>query len=228
MGDYIMNEWISVSEVAKKTNIPEATVRRYIREHGFHLRVKKGHKSYQIYHESIDTLNQIREMYGKGLNMDEVNNMLADNKPMIITVNEQDERMAVNVAEALMELKRSMDERMNGMNAEIVRLRQELAISQEQLHDYNQLKYEMESLRHEAATTAEHIEQGLKDNTQLKQQNQQLHLEIESVQKRVAATHQTMDAIRKEMAGFIAETRTERIQREESEKKGFFARLFGR
>jgi chromosome segregation ATPase len=167
-------------------------------------------------------------MYGNGLNMDQVNNTLADNKPMVITVNEQDERMAVNVVEALMDLKRSMHERMNGMNAEIVRLRQELAISQEQLEDYNQLKYELDSLRREAATTAENIEQGLKDNTQLKQQNQQLHLEIESVQKRVAATHQTMDAIRKEMSGFISETRAERIQKEEVEKKkGFFARLFG-
>lgn len=91
------------------------------------------------------------------------------------------------------------------------------------------LQQELEETRKLVASASETIEQGLKDNTQLKQQNQQLHIEVESVQKRVAYTHQTMDAIRQEMSGFIAETRADKIKREEAERnKPFWQRLFGK
>src|SRR3954469_24963549 len=60
------NEWLTVSEASKKINIPVETIRRYIRSHNVHLRVKKLGKKYFIHDESVtvhvtDELQEIRK-----------------------------------------------------------------------------------------------------------------------------------------------------------------------
>lgn len=102
------NEWLSVSDISEKIGIPVETIRRYIRSHGVHMKVKKIHKRYVIHSESLTVFKQIRELYADGKNVEEIEQTLSNRGvPMTVTVQlDDDEPMTVNVADEL--------KRMNG------------------------------------------------------------------------------------------------------------------
>lgn len=95
------NEWITVSEVSQKSGIPVETIRRYIRIHGHHLKVRKLHKKYHLHDECVTVIDQIRNLYAQGKNVDEVDQALSNaGVPLTITVesnvhdsHEHDERL---------------------------------------------------------------------------------------------------------------------------------------
>lgn len=106
-------EWLTVLAVQKQTGIPDATIRRYIRNHGHHLNIRKKGKSYSIANESIDTMEKIRALYEDGKSFEQVEeSLIKSGTPMTVTVIEDDESMNVNVGEALV----SMDERIDEQN----------------------------------------------------------------------------------------------------------------
>ncbi|EOW8912836.1 MerR family transcriptional regulator [Listeria monocytogenes] len=106
------NDWLTVSEASKRVNIPVETIRRYLRSHNVHLRVKKLSKKYYIHDESLTVIEQIRTLYDRGKNVEEVEEALsASGIPMTITVkNDDDEAMTVHVVDELLEIKKKLEQ----------------------------------------------------------------------------------------------------------------------
>lgn len=106
------SEWVTVTEASEKLNIPVETIRRYIRSHSVHLKIKKLHKKYYIHDESMTVIRRIRALYEQGKNVDEVEETLsASGIPMTFTVeNDNDEAVTVHVADELKEIKRALYE----------------------------------------------------------------------------------------------------------------------
>lgn len=115
------NEWLSVTEISEKMGIPVETIRRYIRSHGVHMKVKKIHKRYVVHNESMTVFQQIRELYSDGKNVEEVEQTLSIRGiPMTVTVQvDNDESMTVNVVDELLELKRMLQEQKNFNNEQV-------------------------------------------------------------------------------------------------------------
>ncbi|MFJ5772544.1 DUF3967 domain-containing protein [Psychrobacillus sp. NPDC093180] len=121
-------EWLTVLAVEKQTNIPNATIRRYIRNHGHHLNIRKKGKVYLLSSESIAIVLSIRQQYDDGKSQDQVEEALGlMGNPVTITVTANDEQMTVNVGETLLELKESM----NDQNRIIQSLAEQLQKQQE-------------------------------------------------------------------------------------------------
>lgn len=81
------NEWLTVAEASEKTKIPVETIRRYIRNHGHHLKVKKLQKKYYLHEECMNVIEKIRELYMDGKEVTEVDERLAKaGVPLTITV----------------------------------------------------------------------------------------------------------------------------------------------
>ncbi|WP_163879975.1 hypothetical protein [Paenibacillus favisporus] len=110
-------QWLKVSDLAGQLEIPQPTIRRYMDRHGHHLHTKKQHKSYLISSASIPTLARIRDEYSKGLNGEQVEEVLLGQSSTITTVSDtsvhKDERVSGNLAEALSELEKSVIDRFN-------------------------------------------------------------------------------------------------------------------
>lgn len=110
-------QWLKVSDLAGQLEIPQPTIRRYMDRHGHHLHTKKQHKSYLISSASIPTLARIRDEYSKGLNGEQVEEVLLGQSSTITAVSDtsvhKDERVSDNLAEALSELEKSMIDRFN-------------------------------------------------------------------------------------------------------------------
>lgn len=104
-------EWLTVLAIEKQTNIPNATVRRYIRNHGHYLNIRKKGKIYLLSSESIVIVLKIRELYDSGMSQDQVEEVLGKmGNPVTITVTENDKQMTVDVGETLIELREAMNE----------------------------------------------------------------------------------------------------------------------
>jgi DNA-binding transcriptional MerR regulator len=104
-------KWFSVLDVEKQTGIPNQTIRRYINNHGIYLNPKKRGKGYYLAEESVKVIQQIRKLYDEGMTAQLVNDTLHErNIPMTITISEREEKVSVQVDEALQDLKKGMDE----------------------------------------------------------------------------------------------------------------------
>ncbi|MET3852154.1 hypothetical protein [Paenibacillus sp. OAE614] len=110
-------QWLKVSDLAGQLEIPQPTIRRYMDRHRHHLHTKKQHKSYLISSASIPTLARIRDEYSKGLNGEQVEEVLLGQPSTITTVSDtsihKDERVSDNLAEALSELEKSVIDHFN-------------------------------------------------------------------------------------------------------------------
>lgn len=104
-------EWLTVLATEKQTNIPNATIRRYIRNHGHHLNVQKKGKSYFIASESIPIVLTIRKHYDDGKSLDQVEKALVDTgTPVTITMNDDGKQVTVSVGDALQDMNKAMHE----------------------------------------------------------------------------------------------------------------------
>lgn len=110
-------KWLTVLDIEKATKIPNATVRRYIRNHGHHLNIKKNGKSYLIAEESIQIIKDIRNFYEVGKSIEYVENTLANmGTTVTISVSEDEKHMNINIGEALEALRNDFNQRMNEQN----------------------------------------------------------------------------------------------------------------
>lgn len=104
-------EWLSVTELAERLGIPDATIRRYLRMHGRHLQFTKRHKNYAVRAASVDTLIKIREAYAEGMGVEKVEEALVSaGAPVIITVNDEGERVTGSTEDALSSLQKTVNE----------------------------------------------------------------------------------------------------------------------
>lgn len=122
-----MDEWLTIAEVEKETGIPERTIRRYLRQHGSYISIRKHHRSYLVARSALPMLTRIRNYYSAGWGAEKVEEaLLKSGLPVTITVAENGGHAVVTVAEALVELRRAVAEAMTAVAAEQKRMAQEL------------------------------------------------------------------------------------------------------
>lgn len=78
-------QWHTVTDAGDRLGIPVETIRRYIRTHGHHLKVRKHHKKYQIHDDCLETFRTIRNLYASGQNQEEIDRAL-DQKGIARTI----------------------------------------------------------------------------------------------------------------------------------------------
>lgn len=161
-------EWLTVATIEKQTGIPNATIRRYIRNHGHHLNIRKKGKSYLISDESIDVMEQIRKLYDDGKTLEQVEEALINTgTPMTVTVIEEDEPMNVNVGEALQTLDKRLDEQNNLIQSLVEQMNKQQAFIETKLAERDQRLIEAiretQETKKQIAIAAAHNEQTKKD-----------------------------------------------------------------
>lgn len=105
-------EFFTVAETEKITKIADSTVRRYIRQHGARLKIRKDGKSYLIAAESLPTIKRIRGLYDAGKQSGEVDKILADEgAPLTVEVpDDTGQGVPVSVAEAMAGMRENLQQ----------------------------------------------------------------------------------------------------------------------
>lgn len=104
-------EWLTVTEVSRRMNVSDRTLRRYINDHKMFIDTRKEPgRPLEIHEKSIDILKQIRVMYEKGWDSVRIQRRLAETKPMVIPVEDEKDDLPATVGETLMEFKNLLSE----------------------------------------------------------------------------------------------------------------------
>lgn len=94
-----ISEWLTITELADRTEISESTVRRYLQNFSTFFDSKGGKRSKQYEVTAVKVLGRIRELFEKGLETMEVRRVLSQEYSMIIdgeTVAVEDENKQEN------------------------------------------------------------------------------------------------------------------------------------
>ncbi|MBN6206212.1 MerR family transcriptional regulator [Ralstonia pickettii] len=151
-----INEWFSISSVSEKVNIPRETVRRYVRQYGNHLEIKRGERNAYLVHEnSLETVKKIRHLMEQGHEREQVKEFLkggtnneeqAANKSEIYgTLIKEIQTLAEQNKQLIKSLK-LMDERMNRFEMLLIQLQ---ASMREQDHEQDKEQRDYERKRDE-------------------------------------------------------------------------------
>jgi DNA-binding transcriptional MerR regulator len=171
----IVKEWLTVTELAEKTNIPDTTVRRYIGKFPDFFTYKGGSRSRRYEGISIKILVRIKNLFDSGFETEQVDAMLRNEFPMVVSGDDKQQEKESNTP---------------------------------------------------ALATGEDIAE-IKDA--LKQQQEFNKLLLERLENRDKEYYNKFDQILR----MIQEEKQERLeiaatQEQEQQKKGFFAKLFGK
>ena len=79
-----MKEWLSINELATKTGIPDTTIRRYIAKFNDFFVADGGSRSKRYDSSGIQVLIQIKDLYDKGLETEQVANELLNDFPIVM------------------------------------------------------------------------------------------------------------------------------------------------
>lgn len=87
-----MEEWLSISQLSNKTEIPESTVRRYTNKFDKFFRYEKRSRGKKYHPESLEVLNRIATLYNDELQADEIEERLARDFPFAVAVESEREK----------------------------------------------------------------------------------------------------------------------------------------
>lgn len=214
--------WITASEASEKVNIPVETIRRYLRSHSVHIKVKKVNKKYLIHDDCMTVLKQIRTLYEQGKNADEVEETLsASGIPMTITVkDERDDSVTVHVADELKEIKQELKEQKE-FNLRLV--------------EYFEQKFEDLKADRELISSLKSSMQQKKleadDSLKIKEQLGNIENQLTEIQQ-TKNTSDTVVELSEQISGLQQQLKQMNQMIQEvaisKEKQGFFSRLFKR
>lgn len=77
VGGGVMKEWLSVAELAKESEIPESTARRYLDRHERFFRCEQRARGRRYHRDSVVVLARIQSLYAQGLEASDVDSTLS-------------------------------------------------------------------------------------------------------------------------------------------------------
>lgn len=210
-----MEEWLDVMQLAKQTNLPDTTVRRYLQKFNQFFTYKGGKRSRRYESSAIRVLLRIKGLYAEGFETAEVTKVLSDEFPVVIDGEETEAKLdsaglpALATAEEMAELKEALEK-----NNELNRL-----LLQNQ-HEQNELIKTLIQDNEEQKRFNESLIKALSNKEQQEINQKLLHELAESKQRdqllleKLAEKEETKEE-EKEVAAVST-----------GEKKGFWSRLF--
>ena len=201
-------KYITISEIAEQTDIPNSTCRRYLASFESFFLVKGGSRLKKYEEHAVDVLKRIKDLYENGMDTQEIHNVLANEFPVVINGDEEelkkDEQAPVPLlatGEDIQEIKKALDEQQNFNKLLLEKL--------EQQHVYYEQKFEeLKQDRELIGSLRESMKQRQLESTEIKSKTDQ---QFTSINQHLVEIQQTI----KESAA-------------SNEKKGFFQRLFNK
>jgi len=156
-------EWLTIAEIAAKTDIPETTLRRYAQTFRDYLPSETDGRATRYPPEAVQTFQQIAWMYQQGHKTREIRQWLASKVPPSTTVVVEDSTLVEaqsRVVQQLLETIHEMKTANERMARELEQLRAELAAAREEARQREEERKAREEERDKAIAE---LQQGIKE-----------------------------------------------------------------
>ena len=201
-------KYITISEIAEQTDIPNSTCRRYLASFESFFLVKGGSRLKKYEEHAIDVLKRIKDLYENGMDTQEIHNVLANEFPVVINGDEEEAKKSeqapvplLATGEDIQEIKKALDEQQNFNKLLLEKLEQQHVYYEQRFEELKQDRELIGSLR-------ESMKQRQLESTEIKSKADE---QFTSINQHLVEIQQTI----KESAA-------------SNEKKGFFQWLFNK
>jgi DNA-binding transcriptional MerR regulator len=145
-----VQQWLTISELAEQTNIPDTTIRRYIAKFPDFFTYKGGSRSRRYEDTAIKVLVRIKSLYDAGYETDQVDSILRKEFAVIIDDNNEVEDTdkptpTLATAEDIADIKQALQQQMEFNKLLLERLEQQERYIRESLEKRDKML--MESIR---------------------------------------------------------------------------------
>lgn len=143
-GDVV--EWLTIGELARKTGMPETTIRRYINLFNGFMQEKSFGRSKKYPGEVVVVLEQIYSLYGQGKGTDEIHDMLQQTIPQVITIEQtKPAPISTEVPQVIISFIEAQNSALNAIRGEMEELRkQHLQETRSLMYEIKELKAQLE------------------------------------------------------------------------------------
>lgn len=86
MKDKVSGKWLSVAELSRRARIPESTTRRYLTRFEMFFRMEERSRGRRYHPDAVVILTRIQSLYAAGAESDEINRILSEEYPIIMSV----------------------------------------------------------------------------------------------------------------------------------------------
>jgi len=104
----MVEEWLSIAEIAEKTGIPENTARRYVGKFSDFIQVKSTGRAKKYPPDTIQVVERISQLYQAGKGTDEIYELLSREQPLMVRIDEEEQpSLSLSPYEVMEEFRRT-------------------------------------------------------------------------------------------------------------------------
>ncbi len=126
-----MEDWLSIGQIAKKTKIPETSVRRYAATFEEYLESEKRGRAVKYSPKAQELIVQISSMYDLGYGTTEIENSIRGQYPQTVDITDKNSGGLVEVS-AIWELIKKQQSEIEELRGEIEETKEQIVNSLEQ------------------------------------------------------------------------------------------------
>ena len=89
-----MKKWMTITEIAKETGIPDSTCRRYLTQFSDFFVLKGGSRQKKYEDKAVPVLLRIQQLFSEGLIKEEIEKTLSTEFPLVVEIDEEKERVS--------------------------------------------------------------------------------------------------------------------------------------
>ena len=202
-----MNGWFTITEISEETSIPSETVRRYVRQYGDYLHIKRGERrSYLLHQASIDAVKKIRYLLDQGKQHEQVLEILGQTEVLNVQTN---------------------DERTNEYMMNLPQIQRETLKELQSVSEDNKKLIDTLNKVNERMNKYEKLLQGQQDSIKT-DLIEELTERLDEQQTYIDDSLKERDKLLMQSINELMESKRQAAAEKEEEKKGFFSRIFNK
>lgn len=144
----MVSKYLTITEIAEQTDIPNSTCRRYLAAFEPFFSVKGGSRLKKYESDAVNVLKRIKQLYDEGLETHEIFDMLKNEFPLVVNSEEQRETSeqapvipTLATSEDIAEIKKSLEEQKQFNQALLQEMKQQHLYYEKK---FDEVKYDRE------------------------------------------------------------------------------------
>lgn len=140
-----MEKWLTVADIAKETNIPDSTCRRYLAKFSEFFLSKGGSRGKKYDSSAVKILIRIQNLYADGYETEDIDRILRQEFPMVVNGDDKQDEEVTTVtptlatSEDIADIKAALEEQKRFNQLLLERLEQQQKYIEERLERRDQI-----------------------------------------------------------------------------------------
>lgn len=230
----MMSNYLTITEIAEQTDIPNSTCRRYLASFEPFFSVKGGSRLKKYESDAVNVLMRIKKLYDEGLETHEIFDVLKNEFPLVVNSEEQQETSektptvpTLATSQDIEEIKEALEEQKQFNHVLLKEMKQQHLYYEKK---FDELKYDREFVHSLRESMQQRKLESVENENKTTKQLENIEKQLSEIQKESAVKElsEKVAELRSQLGQVQQTIKESAVSNEEEKKKGFWTRVFGK